>query len=374
MRFVIAPDSYKGSLSASEVATTMRDAIFSVHPGALCDVIPMADGGEGTLDAIVRARGGHTATYRVSGPDLVDVDACLGVIDHGETIVVELAQAAGLTRLPVTARNPLYTSTYGVGQLMAHALDLQPKRMVIGLGGSATNDGGMGLLAALGVEFRDVAGDVVPPTGAGMMRVEHVDASGLDPRLRNVELVVACDVTAPLVGPTGASYVFGPQKGADAAMVTELDGALAAFSQRVQEALRISADTFLKRGAGAAGGSGFALLGIGGRMESGAQLVADIVELDAAMKQADVVLTGEGRSDGQTLTGKVPAYVASVARKYELPVHLLSGSFDRTCKGLFEAFDSVHAALCEPVQLEDAMRQAQDNLFIVTQNVIRLFR
>jgi glycerate kinase len=306
VRVVIAPDSFKGSLPADRVAAAIATGVASVLPAAQLVLRPVADGGEGTVAAALRA-GWSVRTARVSGPDGRPVDADYARDDG--TAVVELASAAGPGLLAGPA--PTTATTRGVGELLLAALDAGAHRLVLGIGGSATTDGGAGMLQAFGVRLLDATGADLPPGGAALAALDRIDASGLDPRLAGVEFVVATDVTNPLTGPTGAAAVFGPQKGASPAEVQLLDAALVRYAALLRRDLGPAvADV---PGAGGAGGTAAGALAVGARLVSGAGLVCDLVGLDDALAGADLVVTGEGRLDVQTLSGKAPAEVASRA-------------------------------------------------------------
>ncbi|WAH37790.1 glycerate kinase [Alicyclobacillus dauci] len=373
MNIVIAPDSYKGSLSALEVGQTIERAMQNAMNGVQCDVIPMADGGEGTMDALVFATDGQLVSCEVMGPLLKPTLARYGVLGNGRTVVIEMAQAVGLPMIDERDRNPMNTSTYGVGQLLRRALDDGYRDFVVGIGGSATNDGGIGFLTALGAQFFDVDGKPVELTGRGMTTVAKVDLAGLDSRIPDSTIRVACDVENELTGDNGASAVFGPQKGADAAMIRVLDDGLKRYASLMESAFQ-RPNLSAASGAGAAGGMGFALMGIDAELVSGAELVGDACHLRDRLAKADVVVTGEGRSDTQTLSGKVPYYVAKVARELAKPVILISGSFDPDCPTLQEQFTSIHAASCGPASLKEAMQRAEANLYAAALNVAKLVR
>ncbi|SDO63501.1 glycerate kinase [Klenkia soli] len=303
VRIVIAPDKFKGTLDADGVAAAIAAGVARVHPAAELLLRPIADGGDGTVAAALRA-GWTPLAVRVSGPDGAPREAVLAV--DGDTALVELATAAGLHLAPPA---PLTASTRGVGELLLAGLDAGVRRLVVGIGGSATTDAGTGMLAALGVRFLDASGAELPPGGAALARLDRIDATGLDPRLAGVPVLIATDVDAPLTGPTGAAHVFGPQKGATPAQVDELDTALARFAAVVRRDLGVEVDDV--PGAGGAGGTAAGALALlGAEITSGADLVCDLVGLDAALAGADLVITGEGALDAQTLTGKGPAVVA----------------------------------------------------------------
>ncbi|MCW2968329.1 MAG: glxK [Solirubrobacteraceae bacterium] len=319
VRIVIAPDSFKGSLAADQVAAAIATGIARVRPVAEVVLRPVADGGEGTVAAAL-AVGYRGRQVSVAGPDGRPVDATIAF--EGTTAVLELAAAAGLGLLEQPA--PLTATTRGVGQLVLAALDAGARRIVLGLGGSATTDGGAGMLQALGVRLLDDDGTDLPPGGGGLLRLARIDVRSLDPRLAGIDLVIASDVDNPLVGPQGAAAVFGPQKGASAVEVAVLDRALARFADVLRR--DIGAEVAYLPGAGAAGGAAAGAVGVlGARLVSGAALVCDLVGLDDALTDADLVITGEGSLDQQTLRGKAPAEVAARARTAGVPCVALAG-------------------------------------------------
>jgi glycerate kinase len=308
-RWLVAPQEFKGTLTAAEAATALAEGLRQGAPGVELDVAPLADGGPGTVDALLAGVGGERVTRTVRGPLGTPVRATYGLLDSGRTAVIEMAVASGLSLLAPGERDPRRSSTSGTGELMRAALDAGCERLILGLGGSATNDGGTGALAALGFRFLDEHGAPLPPGGATLRRLARVDTGGRHPRLAEVELLVATDVTAPLLGPDGASRLFGPQKGADAATVAELESALARFAEVVAPGLAQAP------GAGAAGGFGYGLAALaGGRLVSGYGMVARTLRLPERLAAADVVLTGEGRFDRQTALGKGPGALAREAR------------------------------------------------------------
>lgn len=318
VRIVVAPDSFKGTLSADGAATAIADGLARALPGAEAVLRPVADGGEGTVAAALRA-GYRPRTARVAGPDGRPVDAVRAVL--GTTAVLELATAAGLGLLDRPA--PLTAGTRGVGELVRHALDDGARRVVLGIGGSATTDGGAGMLQALGLRLLDADGHEVPPGGGGLLHLDRVDAAGLDPRLAQVEFVVASDVDNPLAGPAGAAHVFGPQKGASADDVRLLDAALSRWAAVLTRGLGV--DVAATTGAGGAGGTAAGALAVGARIVSGAGLVCDLIGLDDAVAGAALVITGEGSLDEQTLRGKAPVEVARRAAAAGVPCLAVAG-------------------------------------------------
>ena len=324
---VIAPDSFKGSLAAPDVCAAIGRGLARAWPGVELRARPMADGGEGTLDAVLAAVGsaGKRRVTRVAGAHGAPVDAAYGSLPDG-VAVVEVAQVVGITDPAAMAVAVADRHTLGVGELLQSLLDAGVRRLMIGLGGSSTNDGGAGVLAALGMRLFDARGQPVQPTPAGLAALARVDAAALDPRIAQLEITIMSDVNNALTGARGATAIFGPQKGVAAADVARIDATLARFAALAEAALGRSAAG--NPGAGAAGGLGFALQLLGGTFRSGADVVADLIGLDAALDGADWAITGEGRSDAQTLLRKAPFVVAERARARSVPISLLSGALD----------------------------------------------
>jgi glycerate kinase len=325
VRVVVAPNAFKGSLTASQAAAAMARGVREVFPDAEVFEVPVADGGDGTVDALVSAHRGTYRTAEVEGPLGDPVTATYGLIDGGRTGVVELASAGGLTLIPLERRDPRKASTYGFGQLLIAARDAGALKIIAGIGGSATNDGGAGMAQALGYRLLDASGAELPRGGAALARLERIDPSGFDQGWRSASVMVACDVTNPLTGPQGASAVYGPQKGADEAAVRELDAALANFAAVIERDLgKRVADV---PGAGAAGGAGAGLLAfLDAGLVPGAPLIVTASGFDEKLRGADLVITGEGRVDSQTAYGKAPGEVAKRARAARIPVLLIAGS------------------------------------------------
>lgn len=325
MKIIVAPNSFKGSLSAAQAAAAIARGVRQAQPGADVVEIPVADGGEGTVDALVSARKGTYRSVQVEGPLGDRVQAAYGLIDHGRTGVVELAAASGLTLIPFDKRDPRRASTYGFGQLLEAVRARKVASIIAGIGGSATNDGGAGMAQALGFRLLDASGRDLPRGGAALARLDRIDASGFDTGWRSIAVKVASDVTNPLIGPQGASHVYGPQKGADEMAVRELDAALARFADVVVRDL--GKHVAEVPGAGAAGGAGAGLIAfLDARLVPGAPLVLDASGFDDALPGARLVITGEGRVDGQTAYGKAPGEVARRAHSAGIPTLLLAGS------------------------------------------------
>jgi len=363
MRIVIAPDSFKESLTAPEVAEAIAEGLRGILADATIELVPMADGGEGTVDALVAATDGTIIEAQVTGPLGDPVTAHYGILGDGRTAVIEVAQASGLALVTGTARDPMLTTSYGSGELIRHALGHSVERVVVGLGGSATNDGGTGLCQALGVRLIDSAGNTIeaPITGKLLAEIESFDSTGLDRRLADVRVEVACDVDNPLCGPRGASATFGPQKGATSEQVVWLDQELARVYRIIETELKLSIVEV--PGAGAAGGLGAAMLAfLHAELRSGIDIVIDAVGLAERLAGADVVITGEGRIDGQTLHGKAPYGVAQLAAAADIPVVALGASLaDMAEDTVSGVFDSIEAVVARPMTLDEAMRDARIN-------------
>lgn len=374
MNILIAPDSFKESLSALQVAQAIQAGMREVLPGARFRLLPMADGGEGTVQALVDATGGTLRTVAVTGPMGRRIDARYGLAVDGGLAVIEMAAASGLESVPPAERDPRTATSFGTGELIADALEAGARRFVIGLGGSATNDGGAGMLQALGVRLIDADGQDIAPGGAALARLHRIDASGLDARIAQCRIDVACDVTNPLVGPQGASAVFGPQKGAAPAVVAELDQCL----QRLAEVLHrdLGQDVADVPGTGAAGGMGAALLAVlGARLRPGSEVVADALGLDAAVREADLVVTGEGRTDGQTIRGKAPIGVARVAAHHGVPVIALSGALTPESRAVHDhGIAAVFSAVRSVCTVEEALRDAAANVQATARNIAMALR
>jgi glycerate kinase len=368
---VIAPDSFKGSISADAAATAIATGMRRVWPDADLRLRPMADGGEGTLD-IVLSRGGMRRTSRVTGASGAPLDAGFGLIDNGATAVIEIAQVVGLTDAAAAAVPVERRSTRGLGELMRLLLDAGVRNYLVGLGGSSTNDGGAGLLAALGLKLADAKGRDVDPTPAGLGSLAEVDASVLDSRLAQAHITIMSDVDNPLCGERGATAIFGAQKGVRAESAVELDARLARFAALTERAVGRSAKD--RPGAGAAGGLGFALQLLGGQLRSGAEVIADLLGLDAALDGADWLISGEGRSDRQTLLGKAPFVVARRAAAKGVPATLVSGAVDRDAlPELGRVFAGCHSLTFGPATLEDCLANAAQLLADRAEQLALLF-
>jgi glycerate kinase len=344
LRVLVAPQEFKGTLTAVEAVEAVRRGLGAAHPSWRFDLLPRADGGPGTTDALLAALGGERRVAPALDPWLRRIEAAWGLLP-GNRAVVECAAASGLLRLRIEELTPdgvRRASSYGTGQLIAAALDANVDELIVGLGGSATNDGGAGMAQALGFALLDVSGRPLGPGGAALRNLARIDDSGAHARLASLRVLGATDVTNPLCGPTGASAVYGPQKGADAAAIDELDAALAHFGEVIKRDLGV--DVANRSGAGAAGGLGAGLIAfLGAELLSGARVVAEAAGLEARIRQADVVITGEGRLDAQTAFGKTPQYVARAASEAGRPVICLAGSVDAGYDTSTALFDEVEA-------------------------------
>ncbi|QIC74380.1 glycerate kinase [Acinetobacter indicus] len=372
LRFVIAPDSFKESLSAVQAAQAMQRGILRQFPDAICSLVPLADGGEGTVDALLNACAGQKVSCRVRGPlPQQQVESYFALIDDGKTAVIEMAKANGIHLIPLAQRNPALTSTYGTGEMIRQALDLGVSKIVIGLGGSVTNDAGSGMAQALGVKFLDQAGLEVQPCGGNLKQICEIDLSALDARLATTEMLIASDVNNPLCGEYGASAIFGPQKGATPELVKILDQNLGYFANLVETTLGVNVQH--QAGAGAAGGLGFGLLAFArAKIQSGVELLIQQTGLTEKITQADVVLTGEGKIDRQTFMGKTPFGVAQVAKSLNKPVYAFAGMIGEDIEPLLEAgFTQIIGINPPDISVEDAIRNAENNLTDSVENVMR---
>ncbi len=375
MKLVIAPDSFKESLDAQQVAFAIERGFQSIFTDLQTVCVPVADGGEGTTEALVAATQGELQRDQVTGPLGEPLEAIWGLLGPQQntplTAVVETAAASGLDKINSAQRDALRATTYGTGELILAALNAGVRRIILGLGGSATNDGGMGLLSALGARFLDTNGEVLESGGAALARLARIDLSQLDSRVEETQFLVACDVDNPLLGERGASAIFGPQKGATPEQVNRLDAALANFADVSAELL--GKDTRDVHGAGAAGGLGYALVQfLNARMAPGIDLVLEAVRFDEQLQDADLVITGEGRIDGQSLSGKTPVGVARWAKRQNLPVIAVCGSIDAGAEGVHAVgIDALFTVVPGVCTLEQAMAEAAFNLERTSEQIAR---
>ena len=378
MNIVIAIDSFKGSLSSIEAGNITAAAIHDVMPDADVHVFPLADGGEGTVDALTAGFGGRIVKTEVTGPLGDRIMSRYGLIESSHTAIIEMADAAGITLVPHNKLNPLHTTTYGLGELILHAAENGCRKFIIGIGGSATNDCGIGMLTALGIRFNRADGSEAGIFGQSLKDIVAIDSSGLNPVIRECSFRIACDVTNPLYGPNGCSAVFGPQKGATPEIVQTMDTAIHALADKIQAQLGIGDAS--APGTGAAGGLGYAFRTfLPATLEPGIALVLDAIHLEEALKTADIVITGEGRMDRQTAMGKAPVGVASLARKVNPAERILAfcGCATEDAEAVnAKGIDAYFPILHEVVSLEEALRPeiAERNLRQTVHQVFRLMR
>lgn len=372
LTILLAPDSFKESMTAKEACEAMERGIRKANSNITCIHVPMADGGEGTMQSLVDATGGKTYTINVIGPLGNVVEASYGILGDGKTGILEMASASGIHLVPIEKRDPLITTTYGTGQLIKACLEHGVKRLLIGIGGSATNDGGAGVAQALGGKFLDREGNEISFGGGQLDKIAKIDLTNFDTRLKEVVVEVACDVTNPLCGETGASNVFGPQKGATPKMIDILDKNLRHFAEIIKE--QIGKDVIEVPGAGAAGGLGAGLMAfLNGTLKKGIEMVIQYSGLDEKVKEADMVWTGEGSIDFQTQYGKTPLGVAAVAKKYNKPVIALAGRVGNDIEVLYEkGIDAIFSIMRGVTSLEDALSKGQENIEKTAENIIRL--
>lgn len=374
MKIVLAPQTYKGSLSALEVAKSMAVGIHRILRDAETVMVPVADGGDGTLETLVEATSGDARTATVTGPIGKSVVAEWGALGDGETAVIEMARTSGLALLNEGERDPLTATTYGLGEVIQEALDAGFRSFIVGIGGSATNDGGAGMAQALGVRLLDANGRDLPVGGAALKNLHSIDMSGLNPSVREAHFSVACDVSNPLTGPEGASAVYGPQKGATSEMVDQLDAALGNFANVVKRGL--NKDVTNVSGAGAAGGLGAGMIVfLDGTLRPGVDIVLDHVGLDEKLEGTDLVITGEGQLDFQTVYNKAPIGVAWRARERGIPVVAISGSLGRGFEDVHaEGIDAVSAIVCAPMSLDEAYDRAEELIADATAETLRYMK
>jgi len=378
VKIIIAPDSFKGNLSSIQVAGYIAAGIRKADPQAEIIEIPVADGGEGSVEALVTAAGGKILTARVTGPLGNPVDSFWGLLADGQTAVIEMAAAAGLHLVPRDQRNPMLTTTRGVGELILEALNHEVERIIMCIGGSSTNDAGTGMIQALGGLFLDSDRAVLGDGGQILSQIAQLDLSSLDQRLKKIKFITACDVQNPLFGLTGAAHIYAPQKGADAATVQALDKGLENFAQISQRNLGI--DVAEMPGAGAAGGLGFALLAfLQSKMLPGIEVVMDAVDFDHVIRGADLLITGEGRTDGQTAFGKVPVGLAGVAARHGVPVICLSGGLADNYEAIYDlGVTAAFSNVLDAMPLGEAMARSGDMLtksaYALTRLMLALYK
>lgn len=372
MKVVVAIDSFKGSVSSIVGSNAIASGVLEACPLVEVAVVPLADGGEGTVEAITEAKNGEIVNLSVTGPLEEKVDSYYGVINEGKTAVIEVATACGLPLVPLDMRNPKITTTYGVGELILDAMNRGCRDFVIGLGGSATNDGGVGMLQALGFKFLDNKVQDVGFGGGSLSRIDKVEVGDVDSRLEECTFRVACDVNNPLFGMNGATYIYGPQKGASGKMLEELDAGLKHFAEVVERDLGI--DIYSSPGSGAAGGLGAAFIGfLGGKLQSGIELILKTIEMEKHLEGAEYVITGEGKLDGQTSMGKAPMGVAQMAADKGIPVIALAGAIGDGVEKLNElGITSYFSIMNKPMSLDEAM-DSENTISNLRENARQLF-
>jgi glycerate 2-kinase len=374
MKIVIAPDSFKGNLTAMQVATAIEKGIRRVLPKANCVKVPMADGGEGTVQSLVDAMGGKYVYKNVIGPEGRLTRARYGLLADNFTAVIEMAEASGLPLVDEKNRNPMIASTYGTGELIIDAIKRGAGKIIVGIGGSATNDAGAGMAQAIGVRFIDKKGKEIETLAAGGMlhRIANIDTSNIHAGIKKCKIVIASDVDNPLCGKRGASYVYGPQKGATPGMVKKLDANLLYFAKLIKKS--IGFDVRKMRGAGAAGGLGAGLVAFtGAKLQSGVDIVIQATDFNTKLKNADLVITGEGRVDFQTAFGKTPAGVAKSAKKLGVPVLAIGGSLSDDASKVFEyGIDGLDSAICRDMPLDEALSDSRKFVANAAERCIRM--
>lgn len=374
MKVVISIDSLKGSLTSMEAANAIKNGILKVKKECEVVIKPLADGGEGTVDALVEGMNGQAIITEVTGPVKEKVKAKYGILKETNTAIMEMAQAAGFALVPTELKNPLYTTTYGVGEMIKEAMAKGCRNFIVGIGGSATNDAGVGMLQALGFEFYDENDDLVGLGGQVLNKIKRINVTNRIKELDECNFKIACDVNNPLYGENGAAYIYGPQKGATPEIVKLLDEGLINFAEVVKKDL--DKDIAQVPGVGAAGGLGFAFLGfLNSKLESGIKIILDEINLDDAVKEADIVITGEGRLDNQTAMGKAPIGVAKVAKKYGAKVIAIAGcTTDDAIKCNEEGIDAYFSIVNSAMTIEEAIKKenAIKNMTLTTTQIFRL--
>lgn len=374
MKIVIAPDSFKGSLSAKEAAISIERGIKKVDETIEIIKVPMADGGEGTVESLVESMNGKIIKVKVHDPLMREIEALYGILGDGATAIIEMSAASGLPILKKEDRNPMKTTTYGTGELIAHAIEKGCRKIIIGLGGSATNDGGAGVIMALGGKLLDKEKKSIGLGGEALSKLDSIDLSSIHKDIKKCIFIAACDVDNPLIGERGASYIFGPQKGADEDMVKVLDKNLEHYGGIVEKFLNVSILQY--PGAGAAGGLGAALLAfLNAELKKGIDIVIEATNLETKVKDADLIITGEGMIDYQTQFGKTPFGVATLAKKYNKPVIAIAGGIGKDAFVLYEkGIDSIFSIVDKPMDLEEAIERGAILLENVSERIMRIIR
>ena len=376
MKIVVAPDSFKESMSAKEVCDSIEKGLLSVSKDWEIVKVPMADGGEGTLEALIDATNGKIFNEKTLNPLGEEITSRFGILGEKNIAIIEMASTSGLELISPEKRNPYITTTYGTGQLMLKSLEQNVEEIILGIGGSATNDGGAGMLQALGAKLLDKNGNEIGFGGYELSKLDKIDFSNLDKRLKNIKILVACDVTNPLTGKNGSSYIFGKQKGATPEMIEVLDENLLHYSKIIKRDLDFDVNDI--PGAGAAGGLGAGLLTLGAILKKGIEIVIEANELDKKIQEADLVITGEGSIDGQTRFGKTPYGVVSVAKKYNIPTVTLTGNVGKDIDILYDyGFDAIFSIMQGVDTLENALKNGKENIEKTAKNIghfIKIFK
>ena len=374
LKVVAAPQTFKGSISALNAAEAISIGVKNIYPSAEVLLCPVADGGDGTLETLVEVSNGNIVECVVEGPTGTPVEAQWGAMGDEQTAVIEMARTSGLALLDLNERDPLNASTYGLGEAILSALDQNYRKFIIGIGGSATNDGGAGMAQAVGISLKDEFGKEIPRGGAALSKLHSIDTAGIDPRIKQSEFMVACDVNNPLTGPEGASAVYGPQKGATPEMITQLDEALKNFAETILRDLGEEVEHI--SGAGAAGGLGAGMMAfMGGTLKPGVDIVLDTVGLADKLKGTDIVITGEGGIDFQTVYDKAPIGVAKLAKTLGIPTIALAGLVGKDFQVVHrEGIESVFSIVNGPMTLENASSNAHRLIVESTEQVMRLLR
>jgi glycerate kinase len=371
MNILAAPDSFKGSLTALEVSENIKKGIKNFDQNINVDLLPMADGGEGTVQSLVDATDGEIIKKEVTGPLGENVEAFYGILGDQETAVIEMAAASGLPLIPPAKRNPLKTTTYGTGELIASALDHGVKKIIVGIGGSATNDAGVGMAQALGAEILDENGKQIDFGGENLTKIKEINLANLDSRIKDVKVLTACDVDNPLFGRNGAAHVYAPQKGADQYMVEKLDNNLRHFNEVVKKELGKNVNKI--PGAGAAGGLGAGLVAfLEAELKAGVDIVLDLINFEKRLKGVDLVITGEGMLDGQSIYGKTPVGVAKKAKEKDIPVIAVAGTLGFGVeKVLAHGIDAYFSIIDKPAELDLIVKETPDLIQKLSEQIIR---
>ena len=374
MKILIAPQSYKGSISAIKVAEAIKQGALNIFPDIKSLIIPVADGGDGTLETLVESTNGTIHNSNATGPLGNSIPVIWGTLGDSKTAIIEMARISGLALVPQNKRNPYYTTSYGLGEIIKEALDLGYRKFIIGIGGSATNDGGAGMAQALGAKLTDENKKPIDLGGLALNEITKIDISGIDPRINESEILVACDVNNPLCGPNGASFIYGPQKGASPEMVKTLDDALYHFGSQL---IRDTGINIMEiEGSGAAGGIGGGMVGfLNAKLKPGIEIVLDSLDFDKSLKNVELVITGEGQIDFQTVFSKAPIGVAKHAKKYNIPVIAICGSLGEIYQDVHShGIDAVIPIIPKPMDLKNASDNAYELIKNTSEQIFRILK